>query len=278
MKILKSRKVTWSALLALMLLLAACGGSPAPVEETLAPDETAEEASGEAAEPAEPEVIGSGLCANEYWPVAEGASWTYAGTGSSGGYTWTANMSGVNDSGFTLTNTFNVDDGTVVATQQWSCNNEGVAALQFGGGPEASLMATGVDATFETTGSTGYSFPNTINVGDSWTQSYNIAGVMNMADGLSANTTGLVTHTYTAQAEEMVSVPAGEFQTIRVLVETTLDLQVEMMGITLPFSIDSQTTSWLARNVGWVRSDSGLTIEGGEALNSLVELQSYNIP
>ncbi|MBX3047607.1 MAG: hypothetical protein KIT46_08730 [Anaerolineales bacterium] len=276
MKMLRSRKAVWSALLALMLLLAACGGSPAPAEEAVAPE--AGEATSQPLEPAEPEVIGGGQCANEYYPVAEGATWTYAGTGSTGDYTWTASMSGVSDNGFTLTNTFNVDGDTVVATQQWSCTNEGVAALQFGGGPEASVMATGVDATFETTGSSGYSFPNTIHIGDTWQQSYNIQGVMNMADGLSANTTGLVTHIYTAQAEETVTVPAGEFQTIRILVETNLQLQVELMGVTLPFSIDSQTTSWLARNVGWVRSDSGLAIEGGEAMNSVVEMQSYHIP
>lgn len=140
------------------------------------------------------------------------------------------------------------------------------------------MVATGVDATFETTSSSGYSFPHTVNVGDSWVQSYNIEGVMNMADAMSANASGVVTHTYTAQGEETVTVPAGEFQTVRVLVTTTLDLTVEMMGVALPFSIESQTTSWLARNVGWVRSETDLGMESGEAYSSVVELQSYTLP
>src|SRR6185503_15452140 len=45
----------------------------------------------------------SGLCANPYYPVREGATWTYASTGGpTGGYDFTDRITAVTDDGFTL--------------------------------------------------------------------------------------------------------------------------------------------------------------------------------
>src|SRR6266508_5721324 len=80
-------------------------------------------------------VAGSGQCANAYYPVREGATWTYASTGSpAGNYGFTDTISSVRDDGFTLTSQF----GELTRTQEWACKPEGLVALQLGGGALSS--------------------------------------------------------------------------------------------------------------------------------------------
>src|SRR5690554_3684409 len=102
------------AVLALAALLAACGGQePAPGESpTAAAPATSPSASG-----------GSGLCANEYLPVVQGATWSYTGTGLEESYSYTTTVSEVRADGFEYTHNF---DNLVVA-QQWGCSTAGLA-------------------------------------------------------------------------------------------------------------------------------------------------------
>ncbi|MCW5877033.1 MAG: hypothetical protein KIS85_09170 [Anaerolineales bacterium] len=267
------RRVVWGASLALMLLLAACGGGgeePPLVEEAPPVEEPA---------PVESGPLGSGLCAHEYFPVVDGASWTYSGTSMEGPFGWTTSTTDVSDTGFTLINIYDVDGEAVHVTQAWSCSAAGIAALEFGGGPEGTLTATGIEATFETLESSGVTFPTVISVGDSWTQTYTVEGVMTMTD-MQSTVSGVVTHNYSAVAIETVDTPAGSFEALKLVVDTHFDFQVNLldMGFSMPFAIDSQAITWLARNVGWVRNDSSASFEGSEGLSTSVDLQSYTIP
>lgn len=257
------RRVLFGLLLTLALLLAACGGGG---------DATPTEESGGSGGGS----TGVGVCANDYYPVVNGATWTYGGTGSSGDFTWTSTITDVSGSSFTLTNQFT----DVTATQQWSCADEGIVALQYGGGPEATLNTTsGLSGAFETIDITGVSFPTHISAGDTWTQTYTIHGDMNVTEGQSATADGTVTQEYTAVGIESVTVPAGTFEAMKLEVSLHFDMQVSMgAGVTLPLAFDLQSTNWLVPGVGWVKSDTPTTAEGGEVSVSTSELQSYNIP
>ena len=259
-------------LFSISLLLGACGGSPAPVP-------TAGAGEGEA--PAPPilaptlESDGAGLCSSDYFPVAVGATWTYSGTGMTGDFIWTTTITEVSESSFTMTNQFD----ELVTTQQWSCTVEGLAALQYGGGPEATISATGVTGTFETTDTSGVSFPVHLASGDTWEQSFTIHGDMELAEGLTASTDGSVTQSFAAIGIEPVTVPAGPFDAMRIEGTVTFDLTLNMgEGLTAPMNFSSVTTNWWVQGLGWVKSDSSVTIEGGEAISSITELQSFSIP
>src|ERR671918_2739863 len=81
-------------------------------------------------------VAGEGLCANAYYPVREGSTWSYASTGGPAGeYSFTDTITSVREDGFTLSTQF--DDLT--RTQEWACEEEGLVALQLGGTSAATL-------------------------------------------------------------------------------------------------------------------------------------------
>jgi len=255
-----NRRALFGLLLACAFLLAACGGGGGGGGPT--------EASGGAS--------GSGLCANDFYPVVVGATWTYHGNGPTGEFTWTSTITDVNGSGFTVTNQFD----ELTATQQWSCTAEGLAALNYGGGPEASLTTSGLNGTFETTDTAGVTFPLHISAGDTWTQSFTIHGEMGLTGaGLSSTADGTVSQSYTAVGMESVTVPAGTFEAMRVEAILHFDLQVVLEGgITAPMAFDLQTTNWWVPGVGWVKSDSATSGDAGEIGSGSSELVSFSIP
>lgn len=218
----------------------------------------------------------SGLCASDYFPVVQGATWSYSGTGPTRDFTWSSTISDVSEANFTVTYEFS---GDLTTTQQWSCTPEGLAALKYGRGPEATLSASGVSGTFETTDTSGVSFPVHIAGGDTWEQSYSIQGDMELADGLSASASGDVIQSFVAIGSEAVTVPAGTFDAMKVEATVTFDLVIDMgNGLTVPLELAWTTTNWWASGVGWVKSDSSATIEGGDAIAAFTELESFSIP
>lgn len=257
-----------SILFVLSFLLAACGGSTATPgggggEATSAP--TAAPGAGG----------GSGLCASDFYPVVMGATWTYSGTGPTGAFSWTSTITDVSETSFTLTNQFD----ELVTTQQWSCTAQGLAALQYGSGPEATLSATGVSGVFETTDTSGVSFPVHVSAGDTWEQSFTIHGDMQIADEITASADGDVIQSYVAVGIEPITVSAGSFDAMKIDTTITFDLVINMgEGLTVPMNFSSVTTNWWVAGVGWVKSDSSATIEGGEPIVALTELQSFSIP
>lgn len=251
------------------LLLAACGGDdPTPTPEGTLPTAVSEESATEEA---------SSLCSVLYAPVSEGASWRYEGASESGPFTWTTQTSAVSDTSFTVTQTHDTTDTPLIVTQHWTCSEEGVTALDYGGGADASLTYTGLNASLETIETTGITIPRQINPGDTWQQSFQIEGTVTTADIVS-NMAGTVTQSYLALGLESVSTPAGSFEALKLEVVTTFDLHMDVMGMSVPFSMVSTNTSWLAPNVGWVKSSGNATIEGTAGFENTIDLQSYTIP
>jgi len=247
--------------LALTLLLAACGSSiatPAPTDTTV-PTETS---------------IATSPCANPYFPVVEGATWTYLATGTGEDSTWTATVSEVSETGFTLSTQFD----ELATTQQWACTPEGLAALQYGGGPEAVITASSLLGVFETSDASGVSIPAQIQVGDAWQQSFSMHGQMVIREGVTADANGTISQSFVATGLETVAVPAGSFEAMKVDTNIVFDLQLSMGGISLPMNFDAVSTNWWAPGIGWVKSDAAADLEGSDSIMWLIELQSYSIP
>lgn len=268
MNLLKHKHVHRFALLAVLaLLLAACGGgepSPEP---------------GAATEPVEatesPETGGvTGLCANEYQPLAEGSTWTYDRTDADGSDMYTTTVSELRADGFTFTHSF---ESTVI-TQLWACTPDGLSALEYSDGPEASVIGGGFSANIETLSATGVSFPKELAPGVSWEQTYDVQGTISMSGGLEGTAAGTVTHSFTAIGEETVTVPAGSFTAMRVEGTNTISFVGNVAGVAIPIEIQGTTVIWWARGIGMVRSESDLAVEGGEPFVGTVELLSYSLP
>lgn len=265
--------VKWIALALLGLLLVACGGAGEP---TPLPDGTLPTAEAEVEPSATPEEARS-QCSVTYMPVAEGASWNYLGSGETGPFSWSVVTSAVTDTSFTVTQTHDSDGAPLIVTQHWVCSEEGVTALEYGSGADASLTYTGLNATLETLQTTGITLPRNIQPGDSWQQTFQIQGTVTTAE-LVSEVSGNVTQSYQAISLESVSGPAGSFEALKVEVVTSFDLQMSVMGISVPFSLVSNNTTWLAPNVGWVKSTGSATVDGSTGLETMIDLQSYNIP
>ena len=262
-----------ASFLLLTLVLTACGGATVTPDGGVPGDGEATTAPTDAVAPSEA-AAAAGLCASDYFPVVVGATWTYSGTGITGDFTWTSTITEVKETGFTLTNDFD----ELSATQQWSCTAQGLAALQYGGGPEATLSATGLSGTFETTDTTGVSFPTHITAGDTWMQSFTIHGEMQIGEDQTGTADGTVTQSYVAEGMETITVPAGTFDAMKVQSTIAFAMQISFEGVTVPMAFASDTLNWWGAGVGWLKADSSTTIEGGESITALSELQSFSIP
>jgi hypothetical protein len=259
--------------LAFTLLLAACGGSGGSEPAGEGDGGSGGEGSAATATPAVP--MGAGLCANPYFPAITGAQWTYLATGGpSGDFSYTNSISAADADSFTLSTQF--DDLTV--TQEWACTAEGLAALQFAPGPEASLSGAGISATYETTAASGVTVPASLAPGSTWTQSFDVAVQMMMPEGMNASGGGTITQNYTAVGTETVSTAAGSFEAMKVDSTLHFDLTVDVLGVSVPVVLDSTGSTWWAPGVGLVKSDTSATINSGEAIVSNADLQSYAIP
>lgn len=222
-----------------------------------------------------PPPAASGPCVNPYYPAVQGATWTYVNTGrSSGAITYTDTITSVRADGFTVSTQFN----ELVQTQEWACTPEGLAALGLGGaGSAAALSSSGMDAEFTTSNVQGVTIPANLQPGAQWTNSFDIQGVMTIAEGQTAEASGSVSLAAQALGLESVSVPAGTFNAMKIELHTTFSITATFQGIGIPVSISGVSTLWYAPGVGMVKStDSGEF--SGSSYTSTTELQSYSIP
>jgi hypothetical protein len=218
-------------------------------------------------------VAGQGLCTTLYYPVRQGATWTYKSTGGPAGeYSFTDTIIAVRESGFTLSTQI----GDLTRTQEWTCTAEGLAALQLGGAPAAMLNSQNIQLNLDISNATGVTFPSQINPGNQWQQTMDVTGNVTMMNE-EADATGNAQMNFSAIGNESVTVPAGIFDALKVEVNVTLNVDATYEGIRLPVSFSGAYTYWFAPNVGWVKS-SGTGNVLGSSFTDTTELQSYNIP
>lgn len=218
-------------------------------------------------------VTGEGLCANAYYPVRQGATWTYKSAGGSAGeYSFTDTITSVREDGFTLSTQF----GNLARAQEWSCQPEGLVALQFGGAPAAMLSAQNMELNLEVTNVSGITFPSQINAGDQWQHSLDLQGSMTVL-GQEGTATGTAQNNFTAVGNESVTVPSGTFDAMKIQVDTTLNMNISYQGLSVPVVFSGSYTYWFVQGVGWVKA-SGTGEVAGTAFSETIELQSYSIP
>jgi len=255
----------------IIIFLAACSAPPVPPTSTQSIETetiTVTETLGTSTPAA-----GQNLCTNVYYPVRQGATWTYKSTGGPAGeYSFTDTISAVRADGFTLSTQI----GELTRTQEWTCTSEGLTALQLGGAPAAMLNSQNIAPDLDISNATGLTFPSQINPGSQWQQNMDVAGNVT-AFNEQAEATGNVQMSFNAVENENVTVPAGTFETLKVEVDVTLNVNATYEGITLPVSFMGNYTYWFAPNVGWVKA-SGAGNVLGNSFSDTTELQSYNIP
>jgi len=218
-------------------------------------------------------VAGEGLCANPYYPIREGASWSYKSTGSpAGDYSFTDTITSVREDGFTITS--HLDDLT--RTQEWACRPEGLVALQLGGPAAATLNTQDMQLNLTFNNISGVTFPREITAGNEWQHMLEFEGDLE-STGTSAEAAGTAESTFSALGTESVTVPAGTFDAMRVEVESTITINATYQGISMPAAFSGTYTFWFAQGVGWVKA-SGIGEVIGTSFTETIELQSYSIP
>lgn len=262
-----TRKSLLPLLFAIALVVSACGGTPP------AGDTGGEPTAAEAAQSGSGAVAGA--CANPLYPVVQGATHVYSSTTTDlGTSSFTQTITEVRADGFTLTSQF--DELTLI--QEWSCSAEGIAALDYAGGSSAALSTSGLNGQFETTDMTGVTLPASLAPGATWSQTFTIAGTMDMGEAGEIPATGGASIDFEAIGLESVTVPAGSFNAMRIESHTIFTIQITMQGVEIPVTYEGDAVSWYVEGIGWVKTDDVAIVEGAEPINTIIEMQSYTIP
>jgi hypothetical protein len=191
------------------------------------------------------------VCDNIYYPIVNGASWTYdLSVGGQATYSMAVNE----DRSFTIT--IQSKDSTVAMDGR--CSDDGIVLLDV---PGVSMAFTDGDggSTITTNAQDGVTLPNDIQLGDDWSQSISMTATS--SDGQVILSAQLDT-TYTALAYEQVDTPAGSFYALKVDQAGKMTMNGN--------DFDTHGFIWYAQGVGPVKSSIDDT-------NS-TQLAAYNIP
>jgi hypothetical protein len=216
----------------------------------------------------------SELCGNVLYPTAQGATWEYASVGGpSGSFNYTNSITEVRADGFTLTSQFT----DITRAQEWSCQPDGLKALQLGGGSAAGISIQGMTAELATSEIAGVSLLKDIPPGAQWQYSVALQGTIAMPGDQQSQSNGTYLVEMKEVGREIVTVPAGTFDAIKIQSNSTVDIIATFEGIEVPVKFNGTTITWYAPGVGYVKSVEGGDF-GGTAFSAVTELQSYSIP
>lgn len=210
----------------------------------------------------------SGACANPLYPVAEGVTWNYTLSGTVND-TLTRKITSVSSTGFEDLDTFG--NGTT-RTGKWNCDNGALIALDPAAGTSANVQVNSASADFTTTSMSGVTLPAAVNAGDTWSQSTTLEGTMTV-NGKQAQAKNEFTSSCTANGSENVSVPAGNFNAMKVTCQVDMTITVTVSGATVPTTLNFTTVSWYAPGAGMVQS-----IGTGEGFDTTTVLTGYTVP
>jgi hypothetical protein len=204
----------------------------------------------------EPTSSSAAACDHPFYPISASATWRYLVTG-------TAPSSMVETRRPTSGSTFTVRDVFPDSSLEleWRCEAEGLVASQL------PRLSTGQSPLrFAATAVRGVTIPTADHwvVGSTWTTEYDVRSAGEGGAG------GTVIIESIIDGPERLSVPAGDFQTLRVAQHIVMDLHIETRGLNLPMTMTFATTQWYARDVGLVRSAA--SGELGDTVSELSEI------
>ena len=301
-----NRSVRWIYLMpviACALLLAACGGaptSPTPASEatqtlattapaTTAAPTTAASAEAPAAETTAPSApatttaatspaettaaatsapaAGASGCDHPYYPLRQGATWTYTISGAGEPTEQTHTVTKVDSASAQIS--FKVGD--VVVTNQVNCSAEG---LQYGSPPNMSSQLGNFSAQMEVELAEGIYLPTADKLvpGATWDTHYVVKGTLKLGQQDVAVTNDMKFHSEVV-GNEQVTVPAGTFDALKLKQQITFNIQMANVPASAPPTTFEQFV-WLAKGVGMVKNSTDVANAG----TITTELKSYNIP
>ena len=205
--------------------------------------------------PNQPVVSAKHKCGNPFYPIVDGASWTYSITAQENAPTTaTHSISVVDDGSFTLT----VQGDNSIFTLDGSCGDDGIILLDVPG-VSATYSGDGSGSTLSTTNDDGVTVPDDIQVGDEWSQTISVVGGSDGQLTLSAT----IETSYKALGYETVTVPAGTFYALKVE-------QNGSMTMNGTSAFETHGFIWYAQGIGTVKSGLDDTYTS--------ELVTYSIP
>jgi hypothetical protein len=243
-------------------------GEATATAETIEPEATATSAGNGGVEPTEESgFTGQTACDTRYFPLRQGATWSYSGDDIS--LNWTvAEASGDQENASV---TMVADVGADFSMDyHWTCTGEGLVSYDFGSFSSAFAEIEEMgDIQFEVVDASG-SFlpPGELTPGMTWENSYTLQ-INFSVDSQSFNSSSTSSQTYTAVGLETVTVAAGTFEAMRV--ESVGSITSESAGQS--FTSDVSVTYWFVEGVGMVKTAS-TTMD----VSSVMELVSYTIP
>jgi hypothetical protein len=179
-----------------------------------------------------------------------------------GGDTFTRSIVNVRENGFDDQEVFSAG---VTRRGSWECREGNLISLTPASGP--SVAAAGMQMNFTVESNTGLTFPADPRPGMEWRQNIALAGRFER-EGQSIEVRGVMDRSCKAVGMERVSVPAGDFEALRVDCSHKMDLSFSGVPV-----MTETNASWYARGVGLVKtrgsSDAGVTE---------IVLLSYTIP
>jgi hypothetical protein len=243
----------------LIVFLAACAFLPAGGAKNTAAAPT---------QPASP--TGSGNCANAYFPVTTGTSWSFASSGGNrGSYTYTRTITAASDNGFTTNDQYSTG---VNATYKWNCQNGNLAALDAGA-QSFDMTTLHGKLTSNSIVSEGYNIPATFDSGKTWNEKVTILGTMVYNNTKSVATQIVNQTSCTTGSADSVSVPAGKFDAITANCSKNLIVSATVLGKSVQLAANHENiTLWYAKGVGIVKSAAT-----GGANNETVVLTQYKV-
>ncbi len=197
------------------------------------------------------------LCANPYFPNTNGDKWEYSGANTVlGAYTQTDTIINSGSVSFTQQVT---QTGTSY-TVPYDCSPSGLASTnpiqQYAG---ALLNNPQIPVTVTLTSTSGISLPTKITPGDTWQQTADWD-----ASSKQINMNGRFVFEYTAVGYEEISVPAGNYNALRV----DATVRVELTGFHI-LAGTYTTTSWWVPEVGMVKSEGTSHVSGFNFTDSM---------
>jgi hypothetical protein len=180
------------------------------------------------------------------------------------GDTFTRSIVNVRENGFDDQDVFSAG---VTRQGSWECREGNLISLTPASGPSVAAAGMQMNATVES--NTGLTFPADPRPGMEWRQNIVLAGRFER-EGTSMEARSVMDLSCKAVGMERVSVPAGDFEALRV--DCSHKTDISFSGVPA-FSMTETNASWYARGVGWVKtrgsSDAGVTE---------IVLLSYTIP